>query len=101
MSGPATNTIEDTLYDEAGNVVNGYITVTNETTFVSNDGFTILQGFSQYVPINNGVLNCTLIISPTNQQYTAQYFVTDQVFTEQWVVPTSPNPCTLEEVRVS
>jgi|SRR5271166_1256586 len=101
MSGPATNTIQDTLYDEAGNLVNGQITITNETTFVTNDGFTILQGFNLVVPINNGVLDVTLIISPTNQQYTAQYLVTDQVFTEQWVVPASPSPCTLEEVRVS
>jgi hypothetical protein len=101
MSGPATNTIEDTLYDEGGNLVNGYITVTNEATFTTNDGYTILQGFSLYVPVNNGVLNCTLIVSPSGQQYTAQYVITDQVFAESWVVPADPNPCTLEEVRVS
>lgn len=101
MSGPATNTIQDVLYDESGNVVNGVITITNETTFVTNDGFTILQGFNLLVPIVNGALNCTLIISPANQQYTASYQVTDQFFTESWVVPASPSPCSLEQVRVS
>ena len=101
MTGPATNTVQDILYDETGNLVNGTITITNETTFVTNDGFTILQGFALNVPIVNGVLNVSLIISPAGQQYTATYQVTAQTFSENWVVPASPSPCSLEDVRVT
>lgn len=109
MSGPATNSIQDTLYDPEGNLLNGTITISNPTTFVSNDGFTILQGYTQTIQIVDGVLDIDLIISPTvgsppepsGQQYLVTHQLTDLQFQENWVVPASPDPCTLADVRVS
>jgi hypothetical protein len=42
MTGPAKNTIQDTLYDSEGNLLNGTITISNPVAFVSNDGFVII-----------------------------------------------------------
>ncbi len=104
MSAPATTTVTDTIYQPDGSLANGSLLISTTETFVSADGFTILQGFSINVPVVKGVFNVDLVpnadSSPASK-YRVKYDVTQGYFSEYWEVPSSENAVGLEGVRAT
>jgi hypothetical protein len=96
MNTPFTTTVADTLYAPQGQTTSGNLTVSNPT-FVSADGFTILQGFSVVVPVVNGAFSVDLI---PYAAYNVSVNVTQGSYTQVWDVPHSDTPVTLADVVV-
>ena len=97
MPGPATTTVQGTLFDPSGNLVNGQAITPNPATFDSLDSppFTIMQGSTLFYDVVEGVVDLPLI---PYSNYTVKVEVTAGWFIQTWSVPVSPNPVSLAAV---
>lgn len=103
-TGPAKTQITDTLYDHAGNLLNGTVIVTNPSEFTSADGFVIAKGTILTLFVRNGALSVAVVpttgSTPSGVSYSVTYFVSGTKYTETWVVPSSGSPVNLASIRV-
>jgi hypothetical protein len=101
---PALTHIQDTLYDECGDLLSGKLYITNTSTMISPDGYEIPEGTTFVTNVANGALDVSLVpntgATPTGTSYSVKYVVTSQNFTETWIVPQSGTPVNLAAVRV-
>lgn len=103
MPAPFLTTVTDTLYAPDGTLVSGTMLVVNPATFVSADGFTILEGFAISVPVVDGVFSVNLVPnfgSTPDSTYTVTVRATSQFFDLTWNVPHSVSPINLAAVSV-
>ncbi len=96
-------TVADTLFGLDGTPLNGYLIVKTATAFTSPDGFAVAAGTQTRVNVSNGAFSVQLIpnvgASPAGSSYQVQYFVAAQNVTEVWIIPQTPNPAKLADVR--
>ncbi|HEV2177127.1 MAG TPA: hypothetical protein VGW33_07990 [Terriglobia bacterium] len=101
--GQTRTTVTDTLYDPTGAPLTGHLVVTNETTFTSVDGFQIPAGNQITVTVTNGAFSVPLVpnlgATPAGTSYRVQYYLGSLRTAETWVVPQTPNPANLTNVR--
>ncbi|MFN3323916.1 MAG: hypothetical protein ACK5AZ_10505 [Bryobacteraceae bacterium] len=100
---PTLTTIQDTLYKADGTLFSGFAFV--EWKGFQVDGSSNVATQSAVVPIINGVLYVqlapTTTVSPS-AYYTVRYNSDGRIqFTETWVVPLSPVPLKLKDVRIA
>jgi hypothetical protein len=99
---PALTTIADMLYAPNGTLVDGQISITNTSTMVSPDGYEIPQGTTFLTKVDAGVFSVGLVpntgSTPTGTSYQVKYKVSDQWFTETWIIPQT-SPVNLADVR--
>lgn len=99
-----TTTVGDTLHDPSGLPLSGHLVVTNQTAFVSADGFQIPAGNQITVNVTNGSFSVQLVpnvgASPSGTSYSVSYYLPNRRTTETWIVPQTPNPANLANVRV-
>jgi hypothetical protein len=104
MPGPIRTQIADTLYSPEGATLNGKIVVSTTASWTSADGFLMLQGFSIWVPVVNGVLDISLVPNEGSNPastYSVAMQMTDGYFEQTWNVPSSSTPVNLAAVVVS
>jgi hypothetical protein len=103
MANNVLNTVQDTLFAPNGQLVSGQVSITNAQSMMDANGNEIPQGTTVLVNVENGALSVELTpnvgSTPANTFYTVKYKVTESWFTEYWVVPGSPPPCNLQDVR--
>ena len=103
MSSPALTIVRDVLYSPDGDLVSGSLQITNSNTFITFDGFEVPQDTTLVVPVVDGNFSIGLCPNlgaiPSGTSYFVKYKVTSQWFVETWIVPQSPNPCKLSDVR--
>ena len=106
MSGPARTIITGTIYAPDGTLPTGKMLVSTTGTWTSADGFTILQGFTTWVPVADGIFSIALVpnegSSPAST-YHVRIEVTEGYFAQTWDVPSSlspPSPVGLADVIV-
>ena len=107
MAGPIKTTVADTIYAPDGNLPTGRLIVSTIGTWTSADGFVILQGFSTWVPVTDGVFSIDLVpnqgSSPVST-YKVHMEMTEGYFFSEWSVPqpgSPPLPVTLADVIVA
>lgn len=98
-----TTTVSDTLRDPTGLPLNGRLVITNQTTFVSGDGFEIPAGSQITVNVADGSFSVQLVpnigATPSGTSYSVAYYLPNRRMTETWVVPRIPNATNLSNVR--
>ena len=92
--GPATTTVQDTVYKSDGSLASGTVVIT-WPAFVSGDGKPVVGG-TKTVPLSGGNLAVTLTPNaggtPSGTSYRIRYYESaGRFFEETWVVPSS-NP---------
>jgi len=97
---PALTTIQDTLYNADGTPFSGFVLI-EWRSFESADSSNIATN-NLTVPIVNGILAVQLAPNTGNSSYAVRYISdTKAQFWEVWVVPASPTPLGLQDVRVA
>lgn len=101
---PAKTTVADTLYDQAGNKLSGFLRVSNPVTFTSADGYVVPAGSVVQATVANGAFSVALIpnagTNPSGTYYRASYFLTGSSRPDEtWIVPSSGTPVNLLAVR--
>jgi hypothetical protein len=95
--------VQDTLYSPEGALVSGSVFITNAQTMTDANGNEYPQGTTVTVSVVDGALSLELTpnigATPDDTYYIVTYSVSDQKFREYWVVPGSPNPANLADVR--
>lgn len=98
-------TVADTLYNPDGTKASGTITISNNSTFTAADGTVVPTGTVARAQVANGVFSVQLVpnvgSTPSGTSYTASYKLGVTFFSETWVVPVTPNPADLADVRTS
>ena len=98
-----TTTVADTLHDPSGLPLNGRLVITNQTAFLSADGFEIPAGNQITVNVTDGSFSVQLVpnigATPSGTNYSVAYYLPNRRGTETWVVPQTPNPANLANVR--
>lgn len=96
-------TVTDTLYDATGGLANGTITLTPNSVFTAIGGH-IVYPVQITVNVVRGLFSVVLYANvgatPSGTYYQARYSIDNSnLSTEIWVVPASPNPSHLPDVR--
>lgn len=98
-----TTTVTDALHDPSGTPLSGRLVVTNQIAFISADGFQIAAGNQISVNVTNGSFSVQLVpnvgATPGGTSYSVSYYLPNLRTTETWVVPQTPNPANLADVR--
>lgn len=101
-----TITVADTIHAPDGSLPTGKIVISAPTTFTAADGSVVFQGVVAEVAVTTGAFTVDLIpnagSSPSGSYYTAKYQLSGvPVSTEIWIVPSSPDPSLLSDVRTT
>lgn len=97
---PALTTIQDTLYKANGTPFSGFVLI-EWRSFETADSSNIATS-NLTVPIVNGVLYVHLAPNALGSSYAVRYVSDGRAqFQEIWVVPASPAPLGLKDVRVT
>jgi hypothetical protein len=92
--------IQDTLFNANGTLAQGLLTI-QWNGFTAADG-TAVAANSLTLRIVNGVLRTDLIPNPAGTSYTVIFLLDGKrAFTETWVVPASPTPVRVGQVRAA
>jgi hypothetical protein len=100
-------TASDTLIGPNGQPFSGSITVVNQATFTSADGFPVPANTTVNVTVGtNGQFSVSLVpnqgSTPPNTFCAAHYFLTGRLRMEEtWVIPSSSTPVKLAAIRTS
>lgn len=98
-----TTIVADTLHGPSGLLLSGRLVITNQTAFVSADGFEIPAGNQITVNVTDGSFSVQLVPNigaiPSGTSYSVAYYLPNRRSTETWVVPQTPNPANLANVR--
>jgi hypothetical protein len=96
---PSLTTIQDTLYKADGTPFSGFLLI-EWTGFQAGDATIATQHVT--APIVNGILHVQLVPNPAGSSYAVRYSSDGKIqFQEIWVVPASPLPVLLRDVRVA
>lgn len=97
-------TVADVLYKPDGSPAEGRLWVSNTSVMIGPDGSEIPAFTTIVVPAVNGAFSVELVpnlgSTPNGTSYSVKWGVTEQYYREVWVVPESPNPAKLVDVRV-
>ena len=101
--GPAKTTVADTLYDPAGGLATGSITVTAPMSFTSADGYVVYHGAVATGAIAGGQFSLALVpnagSTPSGSYYRVLVRTGAGSYSEIWIVPSSGTPVRLSAVR--
>ena len=101
---PITTTVADTIYAPDGSKPTGRMLVSTNSTWTTADGYLILQGFTLWVAVVDGVFSVNLCPNNLGSTYTTKMETTQGYFMQVWNVPrpsgSPPVPATLLQVVV-
>lgn len=96
--------VSDFLSTAGGSAVTGTLTVTNNSTMITADGFTVPQGQVVTAQITSGQFSISLVpnvgAAPYGSVYYADYVTKTSRYREIWNVPNSATAVNLLAVRV-
>jgi hypothetical protein len=97
---PALTTIQDTLYKADGTPFSGFLLIEWQS-FETADSSNIATN-NLTVPIVNGVVYVQLVPNGSGSSYAVRYISDGRIqFQEVWVVPASPTPLRLQDIRTA
>ena len=101
MTAPALTRIVATFYAPDGSRLSGSVSARPSAAFTTPDGYEVLQQ-NITSEIVDGELDISLVpnagSTPAGTAYAVFYTFAVASFVERWIVPQTPNPCSLEDV---
>lgn len=99
-------TVADTIHGPDGSQPSGRIVITSRSTFTAPDGTVVFSGVVATATVTNGSFSVSLVpnagSTPSGTSYSAIYKLAGVPYREEtWIVPSSPNPAALSDVRTS
>lgn len=103
---PILTTVVGTLYAPDGSPLDGSLLISTVGTWISADGFTILSGYTFWVPVVAGIFDVDLVLNQGSvpaSTYRVKVETTQGYYMQTWDVPppgSPPAPVSLQEVLV-
>jgi len=99
-----TTTVADTVHAPDGSLPSGQLVISATSTFTAADGTVVFQGTVATAPVTNGAFSVALVpnagSTPAGTSYSVVYKLNGVAYrNETWVVPQSPTPVKLADVR--